>query len=128
MPIFEAASEGDTNTLKELLKRGENPNQKDRVCLFILTSLFLYLFCYFVILLFCYLKEGWTPLHLACRGGHISTVALLLDKRAEINCRTKVNYKVFYLFLLFYILFFSILQHHFIWLVNMDMFKQSIFY
>eukprot|EP00980_Cylindrotheca_fusiformis_P008738 scaffold1868_cov193-Cylindrotheca_fusiformis.AAC.23 len=37
--------------------------------------------------------NGWMPLHEAVRGGHVETVALLLEHGADINSRTKARGK-----------------------------------
>ena len=53
------AAEGDVECVRELLKRGLNPNIKDR--------------------------RGWTPLHYAVKAGHYDIVWLLLDYGANPN-------------------------------------------
>lgn len=59
--LHTAASEGDVKCVRELLKRGMNPNIKDR--------------------------RGWTPLHYAVNAGHYDIVWLLLDYGANPNSR-----------------------------------------
>ncbi len=59
--LHTAAAKGDVECVRELLKRGMNPNIKDR--------------------------RGWTPLHYAVKAGHYDIVWLLLDYGANPNTR-----------------------------------------
>ena len=35
-------------------------------------------------------KNGFTPLHLASQEGHTDMVSLLLEHKADVNCKAKV--------------------------------------
>ena len=37
----------------------------------------------------CFCSDGFDPIHLAARGGHSSTVELLIEQKAEVNALTK---------------------------------------
>ena len=36
-------------------------------------------------------KDGWTPLHAACRQGNTNVVLLLVNAKASIVCRSRVR-------------------------------------
>jgi len=59
--LHEAAAAGDVKCVEQLLKRGSNPNARD--------------------------KDSYTPLHHAAARGHVEVVKLLLKHGAEINAR-----------------------------------------
>ncbi len=61
--LHKAASAGDVERVKELLKKGANPNTKD--------------------------IDGQTPLHMAASGGHFDVVKLLLEHGADPNVQDK---------------------------------------
>ena len=37
----------------------------------------------------CFYRSGWAPIHSAARGGHSSTVELLIARNADVNARNK---------------------------------------
>jgi ankyrin repeat protein len=57
--IYMAASRGDIKCVRELLRRGENPNVRD--------------------------KTGMTPLHYAARDGAVEVVKAMLGARSRPN-------------------------------------------
>ena len=60
-PLHVAAREGDTDTVRELLKHGTDVNARN--------------------------DKGWTSLHLAAREGQIDTARELLKHGADVNAR-----------------------------------------
>ena len=62
-PLHQAAYRGDTESIRELLKQGENVNGLN--------------------------SEGATPLHWAAFKGHPEAAKLLLRYGAEVNAKTK---------------------------------------
>ena len=48
-----------------------------------------FLLCY-ILLLFCLLQEGWTPLHHAAARGYLDTCELLLKAGAPADAQDKV--------------------------------------
>jgi len=61
--LHSAAFEGDAERVRELLKKGADPNTQD--------------------------KYGWTPLHDAAREGRVDVVKLLLEHGADPNVKNK---------------------------------------
>ena len=59
--LIDAAAEGDTRRVEDLLNRGANIETHAR--------------------------DDWTPLTIAAREGHYETVKLLLDKGAKVNAK-----------------------------------------
>ena len=60
-PFVQAGGDGDQQTIKALLDKGQNVNQVD---------------------------SGWTALMYASRNGHLDTVKLLIDNGADVNILT----------------------------------------
>uniref|UniRef100_A0A1B6GL95 Uncharacterized protein n=1 Tax=Cuerna arida TaxID=1464854 RepID=A0A1B6GL95_9HEMI len=56
--LREASCIGDIDTVAELLAKGVDPNAKHKI-------------------------NGWTPLHWACKRGHLDIVSLLLNNKAD---------------------------------------------
>ena len=44
--------------------------------------------CYFSV--FYFLQDGQTPLHIACKEGHVSTALVLLQNKADPNLQNQV--------------------------------------
>ena len=65
MPIFEASSNGYTETLSKLVKNGANINIAN--------------------------DEGMTPLHIAIKNGHTETVKVLIAAGANISTKSAIN-------------------------------------
>jgi ankyrin repeat protein len=59
--LFEAVEKGDLEQLELLISKGADVNLKN--------------------------QEGWTPLHIAAKEGHVDIAALLIKNRAEVNER-----------------------------------------
>ena len=64
--LFDAIAKGDLKKIESLLKRGVNPNIRD--------------------------KDGQTPLHKAAYGGHVAVAKLLLEHGADIHARDNANW------------------------------------
>ena len=39
----------------------------------------------------CWDKDGWTPLHHACRNSHVEVAAFLIKEGADVNAKNKVR-------------------------------------
>jgi cytohesin len=64
--LFEAVGDGNAAKVRELLKRGANPNAKN--------------------------EHGWTPLHRAAYRGHADVARLLLEHGADANAKSKDSF------------------------------------
>lgn len=64
--LFDAVAKGDLKKIESLLKRGVNPNIRD--------------------------KDGQTPLHNAAYLGHVAVAKLLLEHGADIHARDNANW------------------------------------
>lgn len=65
--LFDAAKDGDVETLEQLLKKDAKLVAKKD-------------------------ENGWTPVHEVARGGHIDALKLLVEKGADINERANFGY------------------------------------
>jgi hypothetical protein len=94
--LFEAVGDGNAAKVRELLKRGANPNAMDK---YGSTPLHFAAAKGYVDVARLLLehgadanakdKEGWTPLHLAALWGHADAARLLLEHGADANAKKK---------------------------------------
>ncbi|PIA59522.1 hypothetical protein AQUCO_00400423v1 [Aquilegia coerulea] len=90
--VLTTARRGEVDNLKQLLKKGANPNYKDQYGLTALHAAAIKGHKHIVSMLIesgmdleCHDKEGHTALHLAVEGGNFETVELLVNRGANIN-------------------------------------------
>jgi len=97
--LFDAVAKGDLKKIESLLKRGVNPNIRDKDGK---TPLHNAAYLGHVAVAKLLLEHGadihardnanWTPLHFAASGGHVDVVRLLLEHGADPNIKDKNGY------------------------------------
>ena len=103
-----ATNYGNYEIVKLLLEKGANIHAQNKVVIFFFFFFFFFCLLFFLFLLFAsnflfpFLKDGWTPLHIALRYGKDEIARLLLENGANIHSTTKVLFLIF-LFLFFFL-------------------------